>query len=51
MEKNKLSRNLLDFIIYSDGTKRLSDISKKIKISKSKAKSIFYILKKNNLVS
>lgn len=49
-KKNKLSRNLLDFIIYCDGTKRLSDIAKKIKISKSKAKTVFYILKKNNLI-
>ena len=47
---NTLSKILLDFLTYSDGTKRLKEISKKIKISELKAKKIFNILKKNNLV-
>ncbi len=47
---NNLSKILLDFLTYSDGTKRLAEISKKIKISEVKAKKIFNILKKNNLV-
>ncbi len=47
---NNLSKILLDFLTYSDGTKRLAEISKKIKISELKAKKIFNILKKNNLV-
>ena len=35
---NTLSKILLDFLTYSDGTKRLKEISKKIKISELKAK-------------
>ena len=47
---HRYSQKLLDFLVYSDGTNRLTDISKKIKVSKKEAKKIFNVLKKNNLV-
>ncbi len=45
-----LSKRLLNFLMYSDGTNRLSDIAEKIGINKTEAKKIFYILKKNKLI-
>ncbi len=46
----KSNRQLLDFLMYSDGNNRISDIEKKIKINKKEAKKIYEILKKNKLI-
>ena len=46
----KFNRQLLDFLMYSDGTNRISDIEKKIKINKKQAQKIYKILKKNELI-
>ncbi len=46
----KFNRQLLDFLMYSDGTNRISDIEKKIKIEKKQAQKIYKILKKNELI-
>ena len=46
----KFNTQLLDFLMYSDGTNRLSDIEKKIKIKKKEAQKIYKILKKNKLI-
>tara|TARA_B110000503_G_C7148036_1_gene413850 strand:- start:1206 stop:2492 length:1287 start_codon:yes stop_codon:yes gene_type:complete len=44
------SRNITNFLQYSDGLNDLNSISKKIKIDLRKTKKIFKILKKENLV-
>lgn len=44
------SRNITNFLQYSDGLNDLNGISKKIKIDLRKTKKIFQILKKENLV-
>jgi aminopeptidase-like protein len=46
----KFNTQLLDFLMYSDGTNRLSYIQKKIKIKKKEAQKIYKILKKNKLI-
>ena len=43
-------RKLIDFLQYSDGTNDLDKISKIIKLDLNKAKSLYNLLKKNNLI-
>ena len=47
----KKSRQLLDFLQYSDGTNSLNQISKLTKIKRGKLNSILNTLKKFNLIS
>ena len=44
------TRDLMNFLQYADGKNSLDDISKLIKLSLSKTKKIYLLLKKNSLV-
>ena len=49
-KKQKLSRSMLDFLQYSDGTNDLENISSIISVNLKKTKELYNFLKKNNLV-
>ena len=49
-ELQKLSRNILDFLQYSDGKNNISDISKFIKCSNNKTYGIYKLLLDNKLL-
>jgi len=49
-ELQKLSRNILDFLQYSDGKNNISDISKFIKCSHNKTYGIYKLLLDNKLL-
>ena len=46
-----LSRKILDFLQYADGTNSLKEIARQIKLPINKTKYLFYLLKKNKLIN
>lgn len=44
-------RNMMNFLSWSDGKNSIESISKKIDLNLKNTKKIFYILKKNKLIS
>ena len=48
--KNKLTKNYMNFLQYADGTNSLEKISKLIKLNLNSIKKIYIILLKNNLI-
>ena len=49
--KTNDTKNIMNFLAYCDGKNNLTEISRLIKIKKSKAKNIFNLLLKNKLIS
>ena len=49
--KKDLSRKILDFLNYCDGTNSVKDICKITKLSKKESISIFQVLKKKKLIT
>ena len=49
-KKNLKTRNYMDFLQYSDGKNTIEQISKKINLNFSKTKSVYKVLRSNNLV-
>ena len=49
-KEKKFSKDLLNFLSYSDGSNSLLDISKKIKTSYNRARNIYKILIKNKII-
>ena len=48
---NQDTRNLMNFIQYSDGYNSIKEISKLIRLPRQKTKKIYYILKKHKILS
>ena len=49
--KNRLTKNYMNFLQYADGTNSLEKISKLIKLNFNSVKKIYIILLKNNLIN
>ena len=49
--KNKLTKNYMDFLQYADGTNSLEKISKLIKLNLKSVRRIYITLSKNSLVN
>ena len=49
-QHHKLSRKLLNFLIYADGKNEIKDISKIIKLTKVETYKIYKLLKKYNIL-
>ena len=49
--KNKLTKNYMDFLQYADGTNSLEKISRLIKLNLKSVKRIYITLSKNSLVN
>ena len=47
---NKFTRNILNFLTYSDGTNSIEDISNLCKLKLKETKKIYYLLKSKKLI-